>query len=129
MGNISANIQDQILVLTPVFTGSLSFLSSSALLCSILFVSKLKLKSPKRRILFGFCCFNVILTLALISSSFAAPQGKVSVKAVLEAETGKFYLNRASCGQHTCLSYNKNLSNSFIFNRLSIIRNRNSDIM
>ena len=59
----------------PIVAGSLSSISSLALIASII-RSKVKLDRAVRRIIFGFCTYDVVYSMALNLATFVAPKNE-----------------------------------------------------
>lgn len=64
------------ILLTPIFTAFLSFLGSATLIYTILRKSTLKLSIPSRRVFFGLCIYDCILSIGQMFSSFPVPVGQ-----------------------------------------------------
>ncbi|GFH57114.1 hypothetical protein CTEN210_13590 [Chaetoceros tenuissimus] len=67
--------QQNSIIFVPIIAGSLSSISSVALIASIL-RSKVKLHRAVRRIIFGFCTYDVVYSIALNLATFVAPKGE-----------------------------------------------------
>lgn len=67
--------QQNSIIFVPIVAGSLSSISSVALIASIL-RSKVKLNRAVRRIIFGFCTYDVVFSIALNLATFVAPKGE-----------------------------------------------------
>lgn len=73
--NMYSRAQQNSIIFVPIIAGSLSSISSVALIASIL-RSKVKLHRAVRRIIFGFCTYDVVYSIALNLATFVAPKGE-----------------------------------------------------
>ncbi|GFH61680.1 hypothetical protein CTEN210_18156 [Chaetoceros tenuissimus] len=63
------------ILILPMFTGAISFVSSSSLMFCILVYSQIKLKKVVRRMLFMFCIYDCIYSFGSALSIFMTPKG------------------------------------------------------
>ena len=65
--------QEITLTVSPIVAGCVSFISSSTISTMIL-RSNTKLTKPYRRIVFGMCLYDIVLSLSAMCSSFLSPK-------------------------------------------------------
>jgi len=61
------------IVFIPVGTGSISFVASASLIVTIIFFSRIKLSAACRRIIFGLCIYDILLSLSSAASTAPVP--------------------------------------------------------
>ena len=78
--------QQVVITLVPAFSGTLSILGSSCIICMLLQNNRIKLKSVKYRFLFLLCLNDIVYSLWLVPFALPIPKGTPGVWGAMTRE-------------------------------------------